>query len=195
MSVLSSYDRYKFYHTLPVFKSPLLRPGISISSYGRRAPIKETKWISTRDAAGGVIRGTPLQHTKKGGRGNPKGEKEKEMLLPPLDPTRIPVFYAGCAPESRWVIKSREELAVVTYLKVIKCRQYIWTTWTSRLFLNRVYLPPRRRINNEKAERVDAALNADITTFTIRARFNSRFQEHLFALYRFVKRLRKYFIL
>lgn len=85
------------------------------------------------------------------------------------------MFYAGCAPESRWAIKSREEFVVVTYL--IKCRQYIWATWTSRLFLNHVYLPSRRRINNEKAERVDAALNADITTFTIRTCFNLRFQE------------------
>ena len=102
MFTLSSYDRRKFYHALPVFKSPLLRPGISISSHGRQAPIKETKWISTRDAAGGVIRrGTPLQHTKKGGRGNPKGKKEKEMLLPLLDPTRILVSYAQDAHLSR----------------------------------------------------------------------------------------------
>lgn len=59
MFALSSYDRRKFYpaRALPVFKSHLLRPAISISSHGRRVPIKETKWISTRDAAGGVIRG------------------------------------------------------------------------------------------------------------------------------------------
>jgi len=45
MSVLSSYDRRKFYHAraLPVFKSPLLHPGISISLHGRGVPDKRNK--------------------------------------------------------------------------------------------------------------------------------------------------------
>lgn len=82
MSVLSSYDRRKFYHALPVFKSPLLRPGISISSHGRRAPIKETKWISTRDAAAGVIRGgTPASTHEERRTRKPKGGKGEGNVI------------------------------------------------------------------------------------------------------------------
>lgn len=72
---------------------------------GEPPPIKETKWISARDAAGGVIRGgTPFQHAKKGGRGNLKGGKRRRKCYcrrVGSDARASAMFYAGCAPERR----------------------------------------------------------------------------------------------
>lgn len=142
MSALSSYDRRKFYHTLPVFKSPLLR---NINFIARKAnPDKRNKVDkhSWRRRGRYSRRDPTLTTRRKVDAEIQRGKREKEMLLPPLDPMRILVFLRRMR---TWVAVgnkiTRGVLAVVTYLKVIKCRQYIWTTWTSRLFLHRVYLP------------------------------------------------------